>query len=60
VAKQILYNEKARAALKRGVDQLANAASAATMFLTTKAVITDIPEEKKEKSPVPPDMTRGI
>jgi len=34
---------------------LQNAASAAAMFLTTEAVITDLPEEKDEKAPRMPE-----
>lgn len=33
---------------------LENAASAAAMFLTTECVVVDIPEDKKEKSNLPP------
>jgi len=35
---------------------LENAASAASMLLTTEAAITDVPEEKKETPPATPDM----
>ena len=33
---------------------LENAASAAAMFLTTEAVVAELPEEKKEKGGMPP------
>jgi len=34
---------------------LENAASIAAMILTTEALITEIPEKEKEKTPSPPE-----
>ena len=38
---------------------LENAASAASMFLTTECVVAEKPEEKKEKGGMPPGMDMG-
>ncbi len=39
---------------------LENAVSIAAMFLTTEAVVTDIPEKKEESAPVPGGMDMGM
>ncbi len=39
---------------------LQNAASAAAMFLTTEAIVTDIPEKKEDMPPMPPGGGMGM
>jgi hypothetical protein len=42
MANQIVYGERSREALLRGIDSLANTASVAALLLTTEAVISQL------------------
>ena len=66
MAKQLLFDEDGRHALKKGIDMLAeavnltrsalqNAASIAAMILTADTLITDVPEKEHPAVPALPE-----
>ena len=66
MAKQLLFDEDGRHALKKGSDMLAeavkltrsalqNAASIAAMILKTDSLITDVPEKEQPAFPAMPE-----